>query len=198
MSAGTMIACSCNKIVMGRHSNLGPIDPQLSGVPAAGVMEEFKQALIEIKNDADAVNVWQYILRQYPPSFLGQCENAVNWAASFVGQDLRNNMFSDKDEPTRTRLADEAVARLTDFSGNKSHDRHIHFDECIEIGLSVDLLEDDNTLQDLVLTVHHCYMNTLMNSPAFKIIENHMGIAFVKQQIPMAIETQVPILSSTS
>jgi ClpP class serine protease len=29
MSAGTMIACSCHTIVMGTHSNLGPIDPQL-------------------------------------------------------------------------------------------------------------------------------------------------------------------------
>ena len=31
MSAGTMIACACKSIVMGKHSNLGPIDPQLGG-----------------------------------------------------------------------------------------------------------------------------------------------------------------------
>jgi len=72
MSAGTMIACSCNKIIMGKHSNLGPIDPQLNGIPAAGVIEEFQTALKEIKKDPDAMQVWQYILRQYPPSFLGQ------------------------------------------------------------------------------------------------------------------------------
>jgi ClpP class serine protease len=28
MSAATMLACSANKIVMGKHSFLGPIDPQ--------------------------------------------------------------------------------------------------------------------------------------------------------------------------
>lgn len=28
MSAGTMIACACKSIVMGKQSNLGPIDPQ--------------------------------------------------------------------------------------------------------------------------------------------------------------------------
>ena len=68
MSAGTMIACSCKKIIMGTHSNLGPIDPQLNGIPAAGVIEEFRKALDEIKKDPDAMMVWQYILRQYHPA----------------------------------------------------------------------------------------------------------------------------------
>jgi len=189
MSAGTMIACSCKQILMGKHSNIGPIDPQLNGIPAAGVIEEFKTALREIKNDPEAINVWQYILRQYPPSFLGQCENGVNWASAFVGEELRSNMFAGKDNAAE--LANRIVTTLTDFSGNKSHDRHIHYDECKEMGLDVKLLEDDNTLQDLVLTVHHCYMNTLMNSAAFKIIENHMGVAFIKQQIQVAVPTPI-------
>ena len=30
MSAATMIACAANKIIMGKHSFLGPIDPQVS------------------------------------------------------------------------------------------------------------------------------------------------------------------------
>jgi ClpP class serine protease len=29
MSAATMVACAANQIVMGKHSFLGPIDPQL-------------------------------------------------------------------------------------------------------------------------------------------------------------------------
>ena len=33
MSAGTMIALSCRSIVMGKQSNLGPIDPQFNGCP---------------------------------------------------------------------------------------------------------------------------------------------------------------------
>ena len=37
--------------------------------------------------------------------------------------------------------------------------------------------------QDLILTVHHCYMNLLMNTPAFKVIENHMGVGMNKAQL---------------
>lgn len=49
MSAGTMIACSCRSILMASHSNLGPIDPHLRGIPTYGVIEEFKRAFREIK-----------------------------------------------------------------------------------------------------------------------------------------------------
>ena len=39
LSGGTMIACACKEIVMGKQSSLGPIDPQLGGVAAHGVVE---------------------------------------------------------------------------------------------------------------------------------------------------------------
>ena len=180
MSAGTMIACACKKILMGKQSNLGPVDPQLNGIPAAGVIEEFRKAYEEIKQDPQKIVVWQFIIQRYTPSFLGQCENSIEWAKDFVRQQLEDNMFASHSD--KSNLAEKIVAALTDFSGNKAHDRHIHFDECRDIGLVVQLLEDEQTLQDLVLTVHHCYMHSLMNTPAFKMIENQNGAAFVKHQ----------------
>ena len=86
--------------------------------------------------------------------------------------------------------AKRIVKKLTDYAGNKGHDRHIHIDECIKMGLKIVRVEDDDKLQDLVLTVHHCFMHTLMNTPAFKIIENHLGSALVKRQVEQVI--QVP------
>ena len=51
------------------------------------------------------------------------------------------------------------------------------------MGLKVEKIEDDPELQDLILTVHHCYMHSLMNTNSFKMIENHLGVAFVKQRV---------------
>ena len=45
LSAGTMIACACKEILMGKQSSLGPIDPQIGGIPAHGIVEEFKRAI---------------------------------------------------------------------------------------------------------------------------------------------------------
>lgn len=184
MSAGTMLACSCSSILMGKHSNLGPIDPHLNNIPAHGVIEELKRAHHEVSLDPNKAFIWAQIMSKYHPTFIGQCENAILWAKEFVKENLENIMFhDDKDGATK---AQQITEWLSDYSTNKSHSRHIHLDQCKEKGLIIEELEDDAELQDLVLTAHHCYMHTLMNTNAFKIIENHKGIAYVKQQVIMS------------
>ncbi|MEA5004325.1 MAG: serine protease, partial [Christensenella sp.] len=67
MSAGTMIALSCKEIVMGKQSNLGPIDPQYGGISCQGVIDEFEQALKEVSNNQAAIAVWRPIIEKYHP-----------------------------------------------------------------------------------------------------------------------------------
>lgn len=93
MSAGTMLACSCKSILMAKHSNLGPIDPHLRGIPAYGVIEEFERACKEIKDDPNKIEMWRSIIGQYKPTFLGQCQNAIKWSNEFVQRELESVMF---------------------------------------------------------------------------------------------------------
>lgn len=178
MSAGTMLACSCKSIILAKHSNLGPTDPHISNIPTLGVIEEFKMAAKEIKNDPSRIAIWEPILRQYRPTFLGQCEDAIKWTEEFVESELINNMLSD--DENKEQKAKAIVKMLMDKKNNKSHGRHLHLDKLKKAGLITEELEADSNLQDLVLTVHHCYMHTLMNTPALKIIENHNGVALIK------------------
>jgi membrane-bound ClpP family serine protease len=178
MSAGTIIACCCKEIWMGKQSNLGPIDPQLRGIPAHGVVQEFKRAINEVKKDASRIVIWQQIIGQYRPTFLGQCENAIKWSNDFVEQQLAVGMFESM--PDRKNKARKVTKALSNYPKNKSHDRHFDLEDCERMGLSIKRLEGDETMQDLVLTVHHCYMNVLMNTSAYKIIENQNGVALVK------------------
>src|SRR6266478_899592 len=39
MSGGTLIALGADEIVMSRHAVLGPIDPQINGLPAASIIK---------------------------------------------------------------------------------------------------------------------------------------------------------------
>jgi len=180
MSAGTMIACACREIYMGKHSNLGPVDPQFSGIPAYGVIEELKRAYEEITADHNKVFVWTPILSRYPPSFVQQCHWALERTEEFVKLALQANMFSGLSGAEKTAIAQQIFDRLTDLAKNKGHDKHFHYEECMDMGLNIKLLEERPALQDLVLTVHHCYMHTTANTGAIKIIENHIGRAFVK------------------
>ncbi len=180
MSAGTMISCACKEIWMGKHSNLGPTDPHLRGIPAHGVVREFKRAVKECAKYPDRVRIWQQVIGQYRPTFLSQCENAIKWSNDFVEQELKNGMFAS--EPDAAKKAKQVSKALASYVDNRSHERHIHAEECKSLGLIIKKIESDGgpEFQDLVLTVHHCYMHTLMNSSALKIIENQSGAAFIK------------------
>lgn len=177
MSAGTMIACSCKEIWMGKQSNLGPIDPHVNGVPAYGVLTEFRTACREAKNPARA-EMWGKIIAQYRPTFLLRCKNAIKWSNDFVEQQLAGVMFAG--QPDAKKKAKEIVKGLSHVPTNKTHARHIHYDECKKMNLEVRELESDQHLQDLVLTVHHCYMHVFMTGPCYKAIENHKGIALFR------------------
>ena len=41
------------------------------------------------------------------------------------------------------------------------------------------MLEDEDELQEKVLTVHHACAQTLGETPAFKIIENQLGVSYI-------------------
>lgn len=192
MSAGTMLACACKEIYMGKQSNIGPVDPLLNGIPAYAVIKEIERAYNEISVDKNKAYVWNPILSRYTPGFVQQCHWAIQHSKQMVIKFLKDNMLHDN--PDRDVIAAEIVERLTDLSSDKGHDKHIHYEDCLEMGLIVKPLEDpqDKTLQDLMLTVHHCYMFTLSNSGCFKIIENQLGRRMVKLQVTQQVFMPIP------
>lgn len=186
MSGGTMIACSADRILMGKQSSLGPIDPIFSGVPAHGVIEEFERARAEIHADPSKIPIWQPILAKYPPAFVGECEKAIKWSESLVESWLRDRMLNgDADIDNKCNTI---IKELGDHALTLSHARHLPSDKCLAIGLKIEMLEDDHDLQDAVLSVHHAFMITLSQTAAYKVIENHLGIAFIKAVSTTLIE----------
>jgi ClpP class serine protease len=190
MSAGTMIACSCAEIYMGAHSSIGPIDPQYGNLPAHGLVEEFEKAATEVKKDKTRMLVWAPILQKINPTTLSECVKASAWAREMVQKWLETGML--KADTKRRSKARAIVKALTDSAENKSHSRHIGVDRADAIGLDVKRLESDQALQDAVLSVHHSCVATLQGTPAIKIIENHLGIAFI-QQAQMQVGMQIPM-----
>lgn len=179
LSGGTMIACSCKSIVMGKQSSLGPIDPQFGGLAAHGVLEEFKKAYEECKEDEAKIPIWQPIIARYDPTLIGECQKAIAWSEEMAKNWLVTGML--KDKPDRESLAEKIVKELGDHALTKSHARHISAERCREIGLAIEYMEEDQNLQDAILSVHHAFAHTLSATGAFKIIENHNGKALVRQ-----------------
>ncbi len=187
MSGGTMIACSSNKIVMGKHSSLGPIDPQVSTpfgqVPAHALIEEFHTAYNDIKKDQTALFVWQPIISKYTPTLYGECNKAIKWAEEIATERLKQRMLSGLSEEDQKSTLGKIMNELGNHAVNLSHGRHLSADKCKDMGLNISMLEDDQKLQELVLSVHHATMHTLSSTLAFKIIENQKSSAFI-QTVP--------------
>jgi hypothetical protein len=179
MSAGTMVALSCGEIMMGQHSSPGPIDPQIGGIPAHGVIEEFERAAREIKADPANIEKWRPIIAKYNPTLVGECQKAIVWSNEVVKDWLTSGMFvGDADADAK---ADRVIQELGDHALTLSHSRHISMRRARNLGLKVAALETDNTLQEAALTVHHACIQTLAGSNTIKLIENHNGVAFVQQ-----------------
>lgn len=193
MSAGTMIACSCKSIIMGKQSNIGPIDPQIRGIPASGVIEEFNRALLDVSSDPKSIPIWQVIIGKYHPTFIGECEKAIQWSSEIVHEWLKQNML--KDEHERDEIAKTIVEFLSNPNRTKAHARHIGIIDCERIGLNIKQLEkpiDGMNLQDAILSLHHAYMITLSSSSAIKVIENQNGVAMIlNKNIPQPIPHQI-------
>lgn len=178
MSAGTMIALSSSEIIMGKHSNLGPIDPQMGGLACQAVLKEFERAKEDVRQNPSSAALWQVIIGKYHPTFLGACQQANDWSETMVSKWLTENMFQDNPDKVK-----DVIRTFTDHTEQKSHARHISKKECEDVGLKIISLEDNQDLQDAVLTTHHAFMHTFSHTNAVKIIENHLGVAYVEHSV---------------
>ena len=135
---------------------------------------------------------WNPILQKITPSFLQRCEWAVLAADGFIKKTLKENMLAELPEAEQAAKIVTICEILSNLNDTKEHNTHFQIDQCEASGLKIDRLEQDQRLQDLVLTLHHCYMHTLSNTPAFKVIENHLGRAMVRMQQQQLALVQAP------
>ncbi len=185
MSAGTMIALSCKEILMGKHSSLGPIDPQYGNLSAHAVIEEFYRANKELTKIKVSEPMWQLIIAKYGPTLVGECEKSIKWADRAVRGWLQDCMFDGDNDP-KVKI-DKIMSELADHTFTLSHARRISIDRVRELGINVIALEDHQDMQEAVMNIHHTCMITLERSNAFKLIENHLGIAYIRSQVPQIV-----------
>ena len=197
MSAATMIACASNRIMMGKHSYLGPIDPQfilqtplgVRMIPAWAIKQQFAMAQQSVA-DPTKFAAWIPMLQQYGPGLLVECDTSMQLSKRLVEEWLSKWMFSSRQDPSGA--AAKAASELNAVETHLAHGRFLGRDRLRTMGLEIDDLEDDQDLQDEVLTVFHANMLTFNFNPAAKIIENHLGKAMITGGIAVASPPSTP------
>ena len=202
MSAATMIALSADEILMGAHSQLGPIDPQFTVLMPEGprtasaqaIKDQFALAVEQCKDPAN-LNAWLPILRSYAPGMLAACDHAAERAQRIVKDALREYMF--KGLPDAAEKAESAAEWFGDAEEFLSHGRPVRRETAREHGLVINDLEDDSELQDAILSVHHTALISMTMVPIAKLIENHKERAWIQTvgqlQLPLMQMMGAPV-----
>ena len=114
MSGGTLIALAADEIVMSEHAVLGPIDPQVDGLPAASIIKVASQKPLSEIDDRTLI-------------------------LADLGAKATEQLKRSARELLRQPLSDEAAAILADklTSGRWTHDYPILAREARELGLIV-------------------------------------------------------------
>jgi ClpP class serine protease len=114
MSGGTLLALAANEIVMDDFSVLGPIDPQIMGVPAA--------AFVEVKNQKPVAEINDITLM-----FAGISEKALKQVKAGALELIGDRLPSEK-----------AVALVDKLAGGQwTHDYALTAKEARDLGLNV-------------------------------------------------------------
>jgi len=188
MSAGTMISLASDRVVMGRQSQLGPIDPQIptssgGSVSARAVVEQFDRAKAEVLADVEAAHIWAPIVQSLGPAFLQEAENALAYSENMVSNWLSKWML----QSLTTAVDDGAriAQHFNDASKHKSHGRRIDRDEASAQGVIIENLEASQSLQEAVLTAYHLMTILFEQGPTTKILWSSHGRSWMKNQGPL-------------
>lgn len=185
MSAGTMLACSADIILMGKQSSIGPIDPQfilqtsvgVQAIPAHAILEQFKKAQEDCRDNPRNLNSWLPMLSQYGPALLVRCQDQIDFGKELVGSWLKAYMFKDEDPEIPKRISEY----LSNHGNFKTHGKHISIEKAKELGLKIEQIEDNQEFQDKILSAFHATVHAFGSTNTAKIIANQNGNCFMKQ-----------------
>jgi len=183
MSAGTMISMAADRVIMARHSQLGPIDPQMPmpggrSYSARAIVDQFDQAKAEITADPVVAHAWAPVLASLGPALVKEASNNLEYSEKMVANWLEKFMLAgDSDASTKSA---EIAHYFADNSHHKSHGRRIGRDEAAAQGLVIEPLEADQDVQEAVLTVYHLMTIWFEQTLATKVIWSSMGSSWLK------------------
>lgn len=189
-SAATMIALSGNKILMDDAASLGPIDPQINGIPARSVLNGFDAVRQLLKKEGpSSLPAYLPLLQKYDLHIFEICKDAEERGKQLVGDWLKAYMFKDQAN-TEKKIAD-IVTFFSDYDTHKSHARPIFITDAQKIGLDVENLSSNPELRKKVWELFLCIKVFFDVTINVKIFENTKGINWGKQFLPPGAAIQM-------
>jgi hypothetical protein len=173
-SAGTLIACGTKSVIMGNHSCLGPVDPQLGIGACLNIIKDYDEARQDIIENPTSLEYWKIRLANYAPNLYRLCKDAVNLGDHLLNNWLHKYMFAGEEGPEVDAKIERIYKQLN--SNNHSHGRHFTYSYCKDLGLKVEQLEDDPEMHITVMKLHHALEEFMSEEEMAKLLLNQYGV----------------------
>lgn len=160
-SSATLLCCAADEIHMGSLSELGPIDPQIEGMPALALKASVTHICDLIKDNPHAADMFsKYLNLSLDPVQLGYYERVAESAAQYAERLLTPHASNLKQQP-------DAISRLLVYSYkdhgfviDKNEALHIFGDKTIktntpEYKLGNDIYEELNFVSQVAHYLEH-------------------------------------------
>ncbi|MEZ5928891.1 MAG: hypothetical protein R3C55_10500 [Parvularculaceae bacterium] len=160
MSGGTLIALAADEIVLNHHAVLGPIDPQIGGLPAASILRVADQ------KSPDATDDYTLVLADLGRMAIDQLESAAR-------ELLEGTVSPEKGAEIARQLS----------SGRWTHDYPIDAEEARSIGLKA-----NNDMPEDIMELMSLFPSSLKRS-SVKWMDSVRALAPMKKPAPSAEAT---------
>ncbi|MEW6241045.1 MAG: hypothetical protein AB1564_09595 [Chloroflexota bacterium] len=176
-SAATLMCFAGDEIVMDSLSTLGPIDPQINGIPARAILRSFENLEKRLKAEGpQGITAYLPLIQKYDLHLLEICRSAeelsTELARSWLGKYLMKG----------NAKVEDVVKFFASYDHHKSHGRGITRQVARENGLSTIMnAEDVSGLADLLRSLRSQYDIWFDKTPFYKNYEDARGTNWGRQ-----------------
>ncbi|MGA8809607.1 MAG: hypothetical protein WB973_17185 [Thermoanaerobaculia bacterium] len=186
-SAATMLALSGNEVVLHPSATLGPIDPQVNGIPARSIRRGFDKIRDLLKDEgAEALPAYLPLIEKHSIEILEICEDSLKLSKELVTEWLTKYMFSGS---ASSEIIRHAVDFFSDYDEHKTHSRPLMFNKLSGLNLKISIAE--SPLRELMREAYILLNGFLTVTQFVKLFEDSRGLSWGRQ-FQQTTDTQVP------
>ena len=174
-SAATMLALSGNEVILHPCASLGPIDPQINGVPARAIRKGFERVRDLLKEEGpEALPAYIPLIEKHSLEILEICQDAEHLAQELVRDWLKRYMF--KEDESKIDIIEEAVSFFSSYDSHKIHSRPLFYEKIKDLELKITVAE--SPLRELMREAYIWVSGWFSISPMVKLFENSKGLSW--------------------
>lgn len=189
-SAATLMCFSGDEVIMGARGTLGPIDPQINGIPTRTILRAFETLEQRLKDEGPrALTAYMPLISKYDLHMLEMCKSYEELSRELATMWLSQYMLKC---PRDDKQVKDIVDFFADYDTHKSHGRSIGITQARELKLEVADTQETPGLRDLVCSLYNQYEMWFDTTSFFKMFENAHGINWGRQA--KTINVQLPTI----